>query len=100
MSKDQTPTVSGKGPERVQSVQWSRSPEVKAWLTHNITTQERRYQKIVEAMEKLAPERERWVAEFLDIIQTRGFTVTGDTRRVIPAAEVPTQPKRDHTVVF
>jgi hypothetical protein len=53
-------------------------------------------------MDELAPEREKWVAEFLKIIQTYGFSVTGDTRRVIKPHEVPKKPKglKHHQVIF
>ena len=50
--------------------------------------------------EDLAPEREQWYREFLQIVQTRGFNANGDQRRVITAAEVPKKPNRPHKVVY
>ena len=50
--------------------------------------------------EDLAPQRERWYREFLDIVQTKGFNVSGDQRRAIKPAEVPKKPKRPDRVVY
>ena len=56
----------------------------------------RGYQAIVKAMEDMAPTRERWYAEFLDRIQTRGFNVDGDMRVKIQHEDIPLHPVRQH----
>jgi hypothetical protein len=88
--------------KRVQDVRPKRSKEAQAWLKENVAEQKQRYAAIVREMDQLASEREQWVAEFLRIIQTDGFSVTGDVRRVIKPHEVPKKPKgmKHHQVVF
>lgn len=88
--------------KRVQDVRPKRSKEAQAWLKENVAEQKQRYAAIVREMDQLASEREQWVAEFLRIIQTDGFSVTGDVRRVIKPQEVPKKPKgmKHHQVVF
>ncbi len=81
--------------KRVQHHKPARSPEAEAWLKTEIEDQERRYRDIVAEQEALTPEREKWYAGFLDIVQSKGFNVTGDTRRVISPEEVPEKPDRD-----
>ena len=39
-------------------------------------------------------QREIWYSQFLEIIQTRGFYVTGDVRRLVSKEEVPQKPDR------
>ena len=77
-----------------------RSAKVRAWLKKEKADQKLRYKKIVQEMEALAPKRDRWIAEFLEIIQNRGFNVHADIRRKIPADEIPKKPRRKHKVVF
>jgi hypothetical protein len=88
--------------KRVQDIKPKRSKEVQAWLKENIAEQKKRYAAIVKEQDELGPQREKWVAEFLQIIQTKGFNVTGDVRRVIQPHEVPKKPKgmKKHQVVF
>lgn len=88
--------------KRVQDMRPARTKEAVAWLKENVAEQKKRYAAIVKEMDELAPEREKWVAEFLKIIQTYGFSVTGDVRRVIKPHEVPKKPKgmKHHQVVF
>ncbi|MFK7887866.1 MAG: hypothetical protein AB8G16_13480 [Gammaproteobacteria bacterium] len=71
------------------------SAEARAWLKEEIAAQEARFADIVAEQEALTPEREKWYADFLQIIQTKGFNVTGDTRRVIGKDEIPERPDRD-----
>lgn len=71
------------------------SAEAREWLEQETDAQARRYEAIVEEQEALTPEREQWYAEFLEIVSTRGFNVTGDQRRVIPEDELPQRPDRD-----
>jgi len=87
--------------KRVQDQKPARSGEAKAWLQDNILEQKKRHAAIQKEMnEDLAPQRERWYREFLEIVQTKGFNVTGDQRRAIKPAEVPKKPKRPDRVVY
>jgi hypothetical protein len=86
--------------KRVQDVKPARSKETDAWFRENIAEQKKRYEAIVKEQDDLAPQREKWVEQFLQIIQTRGFNVTGDTRRVVKPSEIAKKPKGKHQVVF
>ena len=88
--------------KRVQDARPRRSKEAEAWVKENIAEQKKRYAAIVKEQDELGPQREKWVAEFLQIIQTRGFNMNGDMRRVIKPGEVPKKPKgmKHHQVVF
>lgn len=86
--------------KRVQDVKPVRTKESAAWFEENVAEQEVRYAAIVKEQDELGPQRERWVEEFLRIIQTKGFNVTGDTRRVIKPEEIAKKPKGKHRVVF
>jgi len=86
---------------RVQQVKPACSGEAKAWLRENIREQEKRHAAIQKEMnEDLAAQRERWYQEFLQIVQTKGYNVTGDQRRAIKPSEVPKKPKRPERVVY
>ncbi|MBL8200010.1 MAG: hypothetical protein JNK40_03475 [Chromatiales bacterium] len=86
--------------KRVQDVKPARSKETEAWFRENIAEQKQRYAAIVKEQDGLAAQREKWVEEFLQVIQTKGFNVTGDTRRVIKPSEIAKKPKGRHQVVF
>jgi hypothetical protein len=88
--------------KRVQDLRPARTKEAVAWLKENVAEQKKRYAAIVKEQDELAPQREKWVAEFLRIIQVDGFSVTGDVRRKIKPHEVPKKPKglKKHQVVF
>lgn len=78
-----------------------RSAAVERWLRQEIKEQRARYKRIEKAMNvDLAPQRDDWVAAFLERIQTRGFNVHADIRRKIKPEEIPTRPKRKFKVVF
>lgn len=68
--------------------------EAKAWMEKETATQEDRYKAIVDEQDALIPDREKWYAEFLEIVQTKGFNFTGDQRRVIPKEEIAEKPDR------
>jgi len=78
----------------VQDEKPEMTAEAKAWMEKEVQAQEDRYKAIVDEQDDLIPEREKWYAEFLEIVQTRGFSVTGDTRRPISKEEVPEKPDR------
>lgn len=86
--------------KRVQDVKPARSKETEAWFKENIAEQKKRYAAIVKEQDELAPQREKWVEEFLQIVQTRGFNVSGDIKRVIKPSEIAKKPKGRHQVVF
>ncbi|MEM4724335.1 MAG: hypothetical protein QXP01_04930 [Candidatus Hadarchaeum sp.] len=77
-----------------------RSRQVKAWLKQELKEQQERYKKIVAEMEALSPQREQWIEEFFQRIQTRGFCVHKDIRRRIKPEEIPPRPKRKLRVVY
>ncbi len=87
-------------PKRVQDLKPEPGPEVKKWMKENVAEQKKRYRAIVKEMEGLWPKRTKWYREFLKCVQTEGFSVTGDTRRIIKKSELPKAPKRKHKVVF
>ena len=62
---------------RVQNLKPEPSAEVKKWMKENIAEQKKRYRAIVNEMDALSPKRDKWNKEFLKIIQTEGFSVTG-----------------------
>lgn len=78
----------------VQQAKPARDAEAEAWLQEEIADQQRRYDAIVAEQEGIVAQREIWYAQFLEIIQTRGFYVTGDMRRLVSKAELPQKP--DH----
>lgn len=80
--------------KHVQDKKPPMTAEAKEWFDKEIASQEDRYKAIVDEQDGLIPEREQWYAEFLEIVQTRGFNMTGDTRRPIAKEEVPEKPDR------
>jgi len=77
-----------------------RSREAEAWLKKEIAEQKRRYRKIVDEQEALSPKRDKWIAEFLQRIQTRGVHTHYDQMRKVRPEEIPVKPKRKFKVVF
>ncbi len=77
-----------------------RSPKVRSWMKQEIAAQKKRYDRIAKEMEALWPKREKWYRDFFKQIQTVGYHVDRDERRLIPDSEMPTEPKRKHRVVF
>ena len=82
------------GTDRVQAHKPAREVEAQEWLAAELAEQQRRYAGIVAEMAAATPAREQAYAGFVEIIQRKGFNVTGDVRRVIPQEEVPGQPDR------
>ena len=81
-------------------IERKRSAAVRSWLKKEKDEQKKRYQKIVADMDALASKRDKWVAEFLERIQTRGFNVHADMKRKIQPEEIPKKPRRKFKVVF
>lgn len=84
----------------MKSIPHKRSREVEAWLRKEEVEQRKRYRKIVAEQDALAPKRDRWVAQFLQRIQTRGFHVHYDQMRKVRPEEIPAKPRRKFRVVF
>jgi hypothetical protein len=80
--------------QRVQYVKPVRDAEAEAWLQEEIADQQRRYAGIVAEQAANTAQREIWYSQFLEIIQTRGFYVTGDVRRLVSKEELPPKPDR------
>ena len=78
----------------------ARKADAQAWFKENVAEQKKRYAAIVKEMDSIERDREKWYAEFLRIIQTKGFNANGDQRVVIPAKLVPKKPKGRSRVVF
>ena len=81
-------------------IERKRSAAVRAWLKKEKDEQKARYKQIVEEMEALAPKRDKWIKDFLERIQTRGFNVHADIKRKIKPEEIPKKPRRKFKVVF
>lgn len=81
-------------------IRHKRSREAERWLKQEIRDQKTRYRKIVAEQDALSSKREKWVAGFLERIQTRGFNVHSDMLRRISAEEIPQKPRRKFKVVF
>lgn len=87
--------------KRVQDAKPARSKEADGWVKENIVEQKKRHAAIMkEINEELAPKRERWYQDFLEIVQTKGFNANGDHRIVIKAADIPKKPKRPDRAVY
>ena len=84
----------------MKSIAHKRSREVEAWLRKEIAEQKARYRKIVEEQEALTPKRDKWIAEFLERIQTRGVHTHYNMMRKVAPEEIPVKPKRKFKVVF
>ncbi len=81
-------------------IEHKRSREVESWLRKEVIDQKSRYRKIVKEQEALTPKRDKWIADFLQRIQTRGVHVHFDQMRKVRPEEIPTKPKRKFRVVF
>lgn len=86
--------------KRVQDLKPARKADAQAWFKENVAEQKRRYAAIVKEMDGIEKDREKWYAEFLKIIQTKGFNANGDMRVQIPAKLIPKKPKGKSRVVF
>jgi hypothetical protein len=82
-------------------IEYKRSPAAKAWLKRELAEQQKRYREISQRMNvERAPVWEKAYADFLERIQVRGYSVTGDVLQKIPAAEIPRKPRRKSRVVY
>lgn len=78
-----------------------RSPVATAWLKREVAEQNARYRQISKRMnEELAPKRAQRYTEFLERIQTRGYSVHYDQLRKIEPHELPKKPRGKDRVVW
>jgi len=80
-----------------KNVQDSKPPmgkEAESWMREEAAAQEVRYKAIVDEIDGIEAEREEWIDEFLRLIQTSGYYITGDQKRKIADEEMPKKPKR------
>jgi len=84
----------------VKFIAHKRSREVQQWLRTEEAEQKERYRKIVAEQDALTPKRDRWIAEFLERIQTRGVHTHFNMMRKVAPEEIPVKPKRKFKVVF
>lgn len=80
--------------KNVQDDKPARGAEAEAWMKDETAAQEVRYKAIVDEIDGIEDERAEWIDEFLRLIQTSGYYMTGDQKRLIPDEEMPTKPKR------
>ena len=81
---------------KVSAIQ--RPEEVEKWIRREVAAQERIYRRIVREMNALNDRRIRWVKEFYQRLQTRGFSVHAGIRRKVRPEEIPPVPKRIRVV--
>jgi len=81
-------------------IEHRRSREAESWLRRELVEQKLRYRKIVKQQDALEPKRDKWIADFLQRIQTRGVNVHSDQLRKVRPEEIPVKPKRKFRVVF
>ena len=82
----------------VPAAGFQRSEEVERWIKREVAAQERIYRGIVREMNALNDRRIKWVKEFYERIQARGFSVHAGIRRRVRAEEIPPVPKRIRVV--
>jgi len=78
-----------------------RETEVEAWLAEEVREQRERYEKIAYEMNMaIADQRERWIQEFYQRIQTTGFYWHADNKKIIKPEEIFQKPDREFKVVY
>ena len=80
--------------KNVQDNKPARDKEADAWMKDETAAQEVRYKAIVDEIDGKEDERAEWIEGFLNQIQTSGYNMPGDQKRLIPDEEMPTKPKR------
>ncbi|MCM2311055.1 MAG: hypothetical protein NDI84_06580 [Steroidobacteraceae bacterium] len=82
-------------------IKHERSREALVWLKKEIAEQKVRYRKIEHEMNvTIAAKRDKWIEEFLQRIQTRGYNVHFNMMRKIKPEEIPKKPRRKFKVVY
>ena len=85
-------------PAAVAPPKFRRPEEVERWILREVQMQERIYRGIVREMNALNDRRIKWVKEFYQRIQTRGFSVHNGIRRKIRPEEIPPIPRKIRVV--
>ncbi len=80
------------------AAKFQRPEEVERWIKREVAAQERIYRGIVREMNGLNDRRIKWVKEFYQRLQTRGFSVHAGIRRKVRPEEIPPVPKRIRVV--
>jgi hypothetical protein len=80
------------------AAKFQRPEEVERWIKREVAAQERIYRGIVREMNALNDRRIKWVKEFYQRLQTRGFSVHAGIRRKVRPEEIPPVPKRIRVV--
>ncbi len=80
------------------AARFERPEEVERWIRREVAAQERIYRGIVREMNALNDRRIKWVKEFYQRLQTRGFSVHAGIRRKVRPEEIPPVPKRIRVV--
>lgn len=95
-------TAAGRGakarPAAPSATGFPRPAEVELWIRREVQAQERIYRGIVREMNALNDRRMKWVKEFYERLQTRGFSVHAGIRRKVRPEEIPPLPKRIRVV--
>ena len=84
----------------VTSIGHPKSKAVKIWMKKELKLQQARFKKILKHMEDISPQRDKWIATFLETIQDRGTNIDGDIRRVVTPEEIPKKPTRKFRVTY
>lgn len=79
--------------KRVQDMKPARKADAQAWMKENIVAQEKRYAEIVAEMDSIDKDRDRWYAEFLEIVATRGWNTHAAERSLVKRKDLPKKPK-------
>jgi hypothetical protein len=86
---------------RVQDEKPARSSAAVAWVKENVAEQKKRHAAIMKEINvQLASQRAKWYADFLKIVQTKGFNANGDQRVIIKPGQIPKKPKRKDQAVY
>ena len=103
MKKKAVRKPSARGPIRTgraapPAARSERPEEVERWIRREVAAQERIYRGIVREMNALNDRRIKWVKEFYQRLQTRGFSVHAGIRRKVRPEEIPPVPRRIRVV--
>ena len=79
---------SGKG-KPLNSIDHKQSKPVKAWVKNELKQQQKRFKKILEHMEEIAPKRDKWFEEFGNIVQANPNARTATIYRYRPDMSSP-----------
>ena len=99
MGESSTGRPAGTG-KPITSIGHPKSKAVKIWMKKELKLQQARFKKILKHMEDIAPQRDKWIATFLETIQVRGTNIDGDVRRIVAPEEIPKKPRRKFKVTY